>query len=318
MLSLVALLTRHLKRSQALRLIFAGTVCLFAGALAFSATQHVPVTTGLYWAITTATTVGYGDVTPKNGAGRIVAVAVMLTTIPLFASAFALLAGAVAASHLRKLLGMVERDPGRDEVMVLGWHPIVPPLCAELVHNRRRVVVVSSEDTSALPDTVRVVHAEPTSRSSLRRAKPDRAAELLIAATNDADTLVTAVLARQIAPGVPTLAITHAPEVAVALADLGVSVAVSAEELLAHTLAKSLEAPHAGELLLRLMDNDGYQLRELALDPAWDGQRLSEIRKNYDGLVLGAVHENQVTLGVAHDPALSGADRILVVRSDTD
>ena len=40
---------------------------------------------GIWWAIQTVTTVGYGDVTPKSLAGRIVAGAVMLEGIALLA-----------------------------------------------------------------------------------------------------------------------------------------------------------------------------------------------------------------------------------------
>lgn len=36
---------------------------------------------GLYWALTTVTTVGYGDLSPETDAGRVIAVAVMLTGI---------------------------------------------------------------------------------------------------------------------------------------------------------------------------------------------------------------------------------------------
>ena len=40
---------------------------------------------GMWWAIQTVTTVGYGDVTPKAVAGRIVAALVMLEAIALVA-----------------------------------------------------------------------------------------------------------------------------------------------------------------------------------------------------------------------------------------
>ncbi|MHB1852749.1 MAG: ion channel, partial [Acidimicrobiales bacterium] len=76
-------------RWHALILIGAAAVLIVVGGVVFAATQHLPVTTGWYWAITTATTVGYGDVVPKNASGRFVASVVMLTTVPLLAGAFA-------------------------------------------------------------------------------------------------------------------------------------------------------------------------------------------------------------------------------------
>jgi voltage-gated potassium channel Kch len=64
-----------------------------AGGALFSVTQHVPFPTGLYWALSTATTVGYGDVTPRGVAARLIASAVMLTAIPMLAAVFAWLTG---------------------------------------------------------------------------------------------------------------------------------------------------------------------------------------------------------------------------------
>ena len=76
------------------------------GAALFSLTEHISFGFALYWAITTATTVGYRDVTPHNTAGRVIATGVMLTTIPIIAGCFALVAGASAPARIGRNLGI--------------------------------------------------------------------------------------------------------------------------------------------------------------------------------------------------------------------
>jgi voltage-gated potassium channel len=86
-----------LKRAKAmvthhgLHLVLASiTAIVFAGAALEDAVErHAPGSTihnfgdGLWWAIVTVTTVGYGDKVPITGAGKVVAVALMLTGIGL-------------------------------------------------------------------------------------------------------------------------------------------------------------------------------------------------------------------------------------------
>jgi len=73
------------------------------GAACFAATEHVSLFDGIYWSVTTATTVGYGDLTPHTHLGRIIAVLVMLTVIPLFAATFSLLTTSLTTMHVSKL-----------------------------------------------------------------------------------------------------------------------------------------------------------------------------------------------------------------------
>lgn len=312
MLHLIAVLLNRVQRSSTARLILTGLVCLLVGAELFATTQHVSYGTALYWAITTATTVGYGDVTPKNPAARAVAVGVMLTTIPLFASAFAVFAGAVTESRLRRLLG-VSREDHAPEVIIFGMHPAVPRIAASLAAAGRDVVVVTTADRSGLPDSVRLVAADPTCEDGVRRSRPERARQLLVTGARDADVLVTAVLVHQLAPHVPSLAVAGSAKISQALLDLGITATVSADDLLAHTLTKSLETPHAGELLLRLVDSPGCRLTEIPVDDDCAGRPLSAVRAGRTGLVLGAVQNGRVTLGVDHDPLLSKGDRLLVL-----
>jgi voltage-gated potassium channel len=81
-------------------------IFLVAGALdavlglAFAAADRISVPDGLYFATTTATTVGYGDITPHGWLPHLLAVAMMLLVIPLFASAFSLLTSGLTSTHV--------------------------------------------------------------------------------------------------------------------------------------------------------------------------------------------------------------------------
>ena len=70
---------------------FTGLVVL-AAAEAFSVAQKTSYFDGLYWAITTITTVGYGDQLPTTDEAKVMAMIVMLVGIGFFAA----LAGALA------------------------------------------------------------------------------------------------------------------------------------------------------------------------------------------------------------------------------
>lgn len=239
----------------------------------------------------------------------------MLTTIPLFASAFALFAGAVVSAHLRRLLGMERREASGGEVVIIGSHPALSRAVADLVAARRDVVIVTTGDRSSFPDAAHVVAADPTSEQAVRRARPERASQVLVAGSDDAAVLVSAVLVHQIAPRTPTVAIATSPHVCHALRDLGID-AVSGDELLAHTVAKSMEAPHAGELLLRILDSPEFRLREVEVGEARAGHPLSAARDGARGVVLGAVHEGTVLMGVVDDPVLEAGDRLLVLEPE--
>ena len=101
----LAPLVRVLFSAEGVR--FAGLLALLTalgGGLGFASVENIPVGDGLYWAITTMTTVGYGDLTPKTPEGKAIAVTVMLIGIG-FAT---LVIGSMAERFIRRDVEEVE------------------------------------------------------------------------------------------------------------------------------------------------------------------------------------------------------------------
>lgn len=86
------------------------------------------------------------------------------------------------------------------------------------------------------------------------------------------------------------MALVSSPSVREALGDLGIHQTLSGRELIARTLAKSLEAPHAGDMLAQLVDSNSHKLAEVEADAATVGRPLSAIRDERSYLLLGLVH----------------------------
>jgi voltage-gated potassium channel len=313
LLLLVRVFGQNTRRSVAL-LVTGAVVAVLAGGGAFAAvTPDTPFTTGVYWAITTASTVGYGDVTPKNPAGRLIAILVMLTAIPLFAAAFALVTGSAAAAGLRRLLDMEHPFPTGDYRVVLGYHAAVPGVLDDLAEADAAVVLVADVEQAKMPRHVHVVRGDPTDPATIERARPAGAQQALVTGKTDSDVLVSTVLLRNQAPDLEISALVSAPSVREALRELGLRRVLSADHLIAHTLARSLETPHAGDLLSQIVDSDQHGLAEVAADPATHGRPLSAVRNERLGLVLGLVRDGKVTMGIGDDPVIADGDRLLVI-----
>ena len=95
-----------------------GVVVILGGGAAFVSVENDQSLTtwdGLWWAFTTAATVGYGDVTPHTDAGRVIAMGVMSTGIGLIA----LFTGAIADRFVRTDIGVAVAEVTADDDAIL-------------------------------------------------------------------------------------------------------------------------------------------------------------------------------------------------------
>lgn len=67
-------------------MIFASLFCIVIGGIAIHFVEGMSVFDGIWWSFVTATTVGYGDISPATPAGRVIAAILMIVGIGLIGS----------------------------------------------------------------------------------------------------------------------------------------------------------------------------------------------------------------------------------------
>jgi voltage-gated potassium channel len=107
-----AVLARRLLSTEGVRdAAVLAFVTVIAGGAAFAAiekSQHLSSWDGVWWAITTVTTVGYGDVVPHTTGGRVLGIVVMLVGIGFVAILTAAAASRFMRQHEQE--ATIERD----------------------------------------------------------------------------------------------------------------------------------------------------------------------------------------------------------------
>lgn len=319
MIWLVSNLLQKVRKNQTwLYTSMAGVGALISATL-FSLTQHVSWFIGLYWSIVTVTTVGYGDVVPKDTAGRIIAMATMLVVIPLVGAVFANWAAQATSLHIRRLFGMHTLSESRGHLVILGYTPVIPHLLPDLLKAHPSIILVADVDRNQIPDhpQMQYIAGDPSNPHVLAKARLEHAQQIVIVGETDGDVLMTAIEAHHVVPDGPMLAITHASKAITALKSLGIE-GIATQDLVGELITQSLATPHAADLLQHMLSSRLGQLEEVPIPEEWIGRLLSEVRSQPTELVLGLIQNGQFTLGIPENPVLEKGALIVRLRASNN
>ncbi|WP_027859201.1 potassium channel protein [Marinobacterium jannaschii] len=153
-----------------------------------------------YWLLVTASTVGYGDLSPTTPAGKAI---VAFFVIPFGLSLFALTAGKVAAfgayQWRKGIMGYKDHNL-QDHILIIGWDPERTPnllqmLRLEASNNRNRSIClcVTDEMENPMPGDIDFVRCSAyNNEDDLNRACIATTSSIIIDTSQDDQTLTAA------------------------------------------------------------------------------------------------------------------------------
>ncbi len=155
----------------------------------------------LYWLIVTASTVGYGDLSPVTPAGKLI---VAVFVIPFGLGLFALVIGRIAtfvSFHWRKGVQGLKSLSHQDHILVIGWNEqrtmhLLRLLLRETEaqeKGQKIALVVMADIINPMPDEIGFVRVDSfTNDEDMARAGLEYASCIVIDNPNDDITMTTA------------------------------------------------------------------------------------------------------------------------------
>jgi len=180
---------------------------------------------GLWWAVVTLFTVGYGDFVPKTWPGRMLGIGVMASGIGLVSAVTGVMASFLVERRFEKRRGKLSIMTN-GHLLILGWnahgltlleslrrHKTLAQAPVVLVADMEPALFEELAEASALGDRLQFVRGKPSAKAVLERANPARAMLAYLLADEDlppgeADnaSVLAALTLRGLAPRLPLYA----------------------------------------------------------------------------------------------------------------
>jgi voltage-gated potassium channel len=302
------------RRLLVLLLALAGVVV--AGSIALSLVEHYSVAYGFVLTLDTVTTLGSIQ-TPHNTGGRAVIVTLEILGIGTLFYGLATVAEFFVSGQLTGLLGerRTQRmiDSYSDHVILCGFGRVGRQVARDLRNAGSRLVAIDTQHTNletAEAMGVPFIESYAAEDEVLLRAGIQRARAVIACVDSDADNIVIALTARELAPDILIVARASAEDAEKKLRRAGADRVISPYKTSGSEMARVALRPQVGGAV-QVAD---YRLEEIEVpaDCAGVGRSVQEVRGD---AVIVAVRRTDGTLEPQPDPAsvVSSGDMLIAI-----
>lgn len=314
---------RTLQRERVFALAVFVALLIFLGGLGYFLTESPEGFSslqrfgeGLWWAVVTITTVGYGDVVPKTFWGRLVGVAVMIGGLLSFSLVTATVASIFIERKFRRERGL-EVIKETNHILILGWHHDGETLLDQLLHRlppTTPVVMVNQLATETM-EGIRAKYAgrEPlfvwgdfAREEVLLRANIRQAFKAIIlagrqegdsAADVDQRTLITALTLKSLNPKIRILAELLRFENKSYLERAGAQQILIRGQYDSSIMAGAIASPGLYQVMDALLNAEGFTIWAVDVPASFHGRPVKELgdylKKQHQALLIATYSEGR-------------------------
>lgn len=333
---------RHRRRRRVRRLtpeqrrlriaVSAFTTVLAAGFVGYQVLEGVKPLDALYMTIITITTVGFGEIVPLDGPGRILTMVLIVAGVGSASYTAITVAEFVVEGHLRRVIERrrMQREIGdlEDHVIVCGFGRVGRHLADQLHRDETPFVVVDTDDDKL--DVCEelgylVVRGDATEEHVLAEAGLHRAGAVVACVNTDADNVLVTLTAKGVRPEAFVIARTKADENEAKLRRAGADRVIAPSTIGGRRIAQILTRPALADFL-EAAGGSGvdYILEEVpvAAGSPLEGATLRDaaVRERY-GCTILAVRRGEGGVLDTHpsaDDRLEAGDILVVMGSEPD
>ncbi len=278
--------------------IMALAAAIVFGTIGFHLVEGWSLADSLYATVQTLTTVGYGDVTPRSGGGRLFAIAVMLIGAGGVALAVSTIVQSVVKWELVSTFGQRrltrKMSKLRDHYIICGSGRVGSHLIRDLLSANESFVVIENDQQRAAEFSQRgvdVLVGDATLEESLRDVGVDRARGLAACLPNDADNVYVVLTARDLNPNLRIVARAAEEQAEAKLLRAGANHVVAPTIIGGHRMAVALTKPAVSEFMDSITANElglGFEQVEIDAASSLVGQELrsTSIRAELDVVII--------------------------------
>ncbi|MDP9021986.1 MAG: potassium channel protein [Actinomycetota bacterium] len=305
---------------------------LLVGVVGYQLLEGMNLLDALYMTVITVTTVGFGEVAPLDGPGKVFTVLLIVGGVASATYAAVSAAEFVVEGHLRRIIErrrMERRINAIDEhVIVCGYGRVGRHLVAELMREGMPFVVVDNdEDKIAEVAGTGFLHVEgdATAEHVLLDAGLERAQAVVACVNTDADNVLIALTAKGLRPGCTVVGRIKADENEAKLRRAGADRVIAPSTIGGRRIAQLLTRPVVSDFL----DGIGaggieYTLEEVPVRAGspLDNHTLRQaaIRETYGCTVLAVLHAEDGSMDThpSAESVLHDGDVLVVMGSQEE